>query len=286
MTSSTLVNGEWTDSVSVYDRGLAFGDGLFETLRYQQGRMPLLPYHLDRLRLGCTRLRIPLDEEALGGALTALVGQLRQAGEPRALVKLMVTRGPGGRGYTPPPRAEVRPTLILQWRPLAETDPQAVAGVTLQPCHTPIFPNPLLAGLKHLNRLDYVLAAQELPEDASVQGLLLDACGKLLECLHHNLFLLVDGRLKTPRLAEAGVHGVMRRLLLEHLAPQAGLEVLAEDLDVTDLAAAGEVFICNSVRGIWPVRGCLAHSWPVPGDVTAYLQSQVDQLFGTQAVMP
>jgi 4-amino-4-deoxychorismate lyase len=274
----TLVNGEWVDSISVRDRGLAYGDGLFETLRYQQGRIPLLSYHLERLRLGCARLRIPLNDKVLEDALALLIGRLEQQGETRTLVKLTVTRGSGGRGYMPPWPADTLPTLILQSQPLSNS-PTDAAGVALQLCHTRIFPNPLLAGLKHLNRLDYVLAAQELCEDPGLQGLLLDAQGRLLECLHHNLFLVVDGRLKTPRLQDAGVHGVMRRLLMEQLVPRLGLDVVAEDLEIADLAAADEVFICNAVRGVLPVACFGERRWTVPGDVTSQLQMGVDQVF-------
>jgi 4-amino-4-deoxychorismate lyase len=279
----TQVNGEWVDSVNVRDRGLAYGDGLFETLRYQQGHIPLLSYHLDRLRLGCARLRIPLNDHLLDDALAAFVRRLKQESAPRAVVKLTVTRGCGGRGYIPPRPADTHSTLILQSQPLASSDVAINAGVTLQLCQMRVFPNPHLAGLKHLNRLEYVLAAQELPEDPAMQGLLLDPHGKLLECLHHNLFMVVDGRLKTPRLQDAGVHGVMRRLLMERLAPQLGLDVFAEDLELTDLNGADEVFICNAVRGIWPVIGCAERQWTLPGAVTERLQICVDQLFEAPA---
>lgn len=274
----TQVNGKWVDSVSVRDRGLAYGDGLFETMRYQQGRMPLLSYHLDRLRLGCTRLRIPLNETLLEEALKAFICRLEEHGEPSALVKLTVTRGCGGRGYLPPWPADTEPTLILQSQPFSHSDSLAIDGVTLQLCHIRIFPNPLIAGLKHLNRLDYVLAAQELPEDMRIQGLLLDQKGRLLECLHHNIFLVVEGRLKTPRLQDAGVHGVMRRLLIERLAPELGLDVLAEDLVLSDLNGADEVFICNAVRGIWPVIRSTEQHWTLPGSVTSRLRISVHQL--------
>lgn len=274
----TQVNGKWVDSVSVRDRGLAYGDGLFETMYYQQGRLPLLSYHLDRLRLGCTRLDIPLNETLLEDALKTFTGRLEERGEQRALIKLTVTRGCGGRGYMPPLPTDTQPSLILQSQPVSRANSLATDGVTLQLCHTRIFPNPPLAGLKHLNRLDYVLAAQELPEDPNVQGLLLDSTGRLLECLHHNLFLVADGRLKTPRLQDAGVHGVMRRLIMERLAPQLGLDLITEDLTLSDLNAAEEVFICNAVRGIWPVIRSDEQHWILPGRVTGRLQTCVDQL--------
>jgi len=280
----TQVNGEWVDSVNVRDRGLAYGDGLFETFLYCQESIPLLGYHLDRLRLGCTRLRIPLDEHLLENALAAFVLRLKQQEAPQAMVKLTVTRGCGGRGYIPPWPADTYSTLILQSQPVA-TSVVTNTGVTLQLCQTRIFPNPHLAGLKHLNRLEYVLAAQELPEDPNIQGLLLDSQGRLLECLHHNLFLIVDGRLKTPRLQDAGVHGIMRRLLMERLAPELGLNVVAEDLELTDLNSADEAFICNAVRGIWPVVASAERQWTQPGAVTMRLQAHLEQLFNALATI-
>lgn len=273
----TLVNGEWVEIIGVSDRGLAYGDGLFETMRYQRGRIALLPYHLERLFLGCTRLRIPLSDKLLEDSLAAVTGRLSNLREASALIKLIVTRGSGGRGYAPPWPDETHPSIILQFRPLPPEDAPP-SGVVLQPCRSRIFPNPLLAGIKHLNRLDYVLAAQELPEDHGVQGLLFDPQARLLECLHHNLFLVADGRLRTPRLQDAGVHGVMRRYLLEQLAPAMAIEALAEDLVLEDLLSADEVFICNSVRGIWPVASCGDRRWLSPGDMTLRLRAELERI--------
>jgi 4-amino-4-deoxychorismate lyase len=275
----TWIDGEWLDVIHVRDRGLSYGDGLFETLRYQGGRIPLLRWHMQRLQAGAVRLRIPLDLTKVENGLSAVTGRLEQSGVSLAVLKILVTRGCGGRGYAPPSPADTRPTVILQSHPWPDSGTFAQTGVVLHTCHTFISANPLLAGIKHLNRLDYVLAAQDLPQDPSVQGLLLDSEGKLLECLHHNLFLISGDRLRTPQLRKAGVHGIMRRLLMEQLAPQLGLSCIAEDLDPQDLAAADEVFICNSVRGLWPVRAWDKQTWISPGAMTSQLQLRVEEIF-------
>src|SRR5688572_20503004 len=132
----TQVNGNWVDSVSVRDRGLAYGDGLFETMRYQQGHLPLWTYHLDRLRLGCTRLRIPLNETLLEHSLKSFISRLEEQGVSSALVKLTVTRGCGGRGYAPPWLADTQPSMIFQSQPISGSGSLATSGIALQLCHT------------------------------------------------------------------------------------------------------------------------------------------------------
>lgn len=271
-----MVNGEFVDCVGTRDRGFAYGDGVFETMRYRQGQIPLLSFHLERLQEGCIRLQIPVEPLAVRGAVQRFIQSL--SATTTAVVKLTVTRGSGGRGYQPPPVQEISATIILQTNPLSEAPAIAVSGVTLQECSRRIFRNPQLAGIKHLNRLDYVLAALELPQTVEVQGLLLDDDDKLLETLHHNLFLITDERLRTPPLLAGGVHGVMRKIVLQKIAP--GLQMVSreENLSLVDLLSADEVFLCNSVHGIWPVHCFSDRHWQTPGPVTARLQKIVDSL--------
>jgi len=270
----TMVNDTLTDRLEVGDRGLAFGDGLFETMRLSNGRIPLLPYHLDRLVDGCVRLAIPVTRSSIELSLDRFKAVLSI---PSCILKLTVTRGSGGRGYRPPAAVNTSPSLIWQSLPLLDTTSMAHDGVVLQLCHSPIYPNPLLAGLKHLNRLDYVLAARNLSDDPDVQGLLLDPQDNLLETIHHNLFLVKGGILKTPSLQVSGVKGVMRRLILERLAPAASIPVKEGNLALRDLRAADEAFIANSVRGIWPVRRFQEHKWEGAAPVTRLLQHSVEE---------
>lgn len=271
----TMINDAFVDRLEVSDRGLAFGDGVFETLRLSNGRAPLWSFHLDRLDVGCARLGITVSRAHLDASFQRFVSAI--PAETNAVLKLIVTRGSGGQGYRP--LKTCFPTLIWQCLPLANTAHLAREGVVLHRCQLPIYPNPNLAGLKHLNRLDYVLATKELPEIPDIQGLLLDHQGNLLEAIHHNLFFVKDHVLMTPRMSDAGVKGVMRRLILERIAPACSIIVREDDLPVDALIQADEVFLSNSVRGVWPVKGFEQKSWVVPGIVTAQIQSQVEEIF-------
>lgn len=273
-----MVNGKFIDRLSVQDRGLAYGDGLFETMRMQRRRVPLLRYHLDRLALGCSRLRLNISPVDIRHSVELFIEALPQDVD-LAIVKLVVTRGAGGQGYKPPGAEHQVPTMVLQSLPLNYSAVFSREGVTLEPCRSRLYDNPLLAGIKHLNRLDYVLAAQELPDDPHIQGLLLNVAGNVVEAIHHNIFLVKNTVLFTPRVSRVGVAGVMRRAIIEKLSSLVVSVVKEEDLPMNELGAADEVFICNSVRGIWPVRRCGDLTWMVPGPITSALQQAAENLF-------
>lgn len=273
----TMINDVFVDQLDVKDRGLAFGDGVFETLLLSDGRTPLLQLHLDRLEAGCAQLAIPLPRKHVQTSLQRFLAALPR--DATAIIKLIATRGVGGQGYRPPGIEESHPSLIWQCLPLQDTRHLAQGGVGLHLCRLPIYPNPHLAGLKHLNRLDYVLAAQELPQTPGIQGLLLDSKGNLLEAIHHNLFFVKNRVLMTPRMSESGVKGVLRRLIVESLAATCSIPVREDDFPLEALAQADEVFLTNAVRGIWPVKQFQEKHWQAPGAITMQLQSLVEEVF-------
>lgn len=259
------VDGHPAESLSIKDRGLAYGDGLFETIAVRAGRPPLLEYHMARLADGCRRLCIPLDLPLMRTELLAF-----SAGLGEGVVKLMVTRGEGLRGYAPPPVA--LPRRILQ-SGLFPGYPEANAeqGVQLFPCATRLAEQPLLAGLKHLNRLEQVLARAEWQGGEFAEGLMRDQSGRVIEGVFSNLFLVAGGVLVTADLSRCGVAGVMRAALLD-AARAEGMAVDVRDVDYEELFQADEVFLCNSLFGIWPVRSVTGHHWPV-GPLTRKLQA-------------
>lgn len=264
------VNGAPGDLLSVRDRGLAYGDGLFETLAVRGGRIRLLPRHLARLAEGCRRLSLPLDLALVEAELTTFAAQ---AGE--GVAKLLVTRGEGQRGYAPPEPCQ--PLRILQSAPLPQYPvAHAEQGVRLFPCATRLAEQPLLAGLKHLNRLEQVLARAEWQGGEYAEGLMRDVHGRVIEGIFSNLFLVRDGVLLTAELSRCGVAGVMRAEILE-LALSLDLPVAIRDIAYDELLAADEVFLCNSLYGIWPVRALQAQHWPV-GPLTRKLQGILDDL--------
>ena len=245
--SRAIINGRMTDCVAPTDRGLLYGDGLFETIAVVEGEPGHWQQHLQRLRAGCARLGIEAVDELL------LAEECRQLvdGVGRAVVKIIVTRGSGGRGYRVPARPA--PTRILQlhdWPELSVLCAQQ--GVAVRICDIRLGHNPRLAGIKHLNRLEQVLARQEWDDTGIMEGLLLDSVGNLIEGTMSNLFLVKDEVLLTPDLQRCGVAGIMRSQVLE-LADQLSIHAEICQLGMADLHEAGEVFICNSLIGIWPI---------------------------------
>lgn len=274
---SPLVNGKWSSAIDVQDRGLAYGDGLFETVLWYQGDLPHWPRHLDRLRRGCERLDIPFEADVIQAQLKLFLQSLAERADTphKAIIKLILTRGVGGRGYTPLSAAAIRPNLVVQVLPY-QTSPWAETGVELVPCRMRLSQNASLAGIKHLNRLEYILAAKDSGDlSEGVFPLLQDTADRVIETLHHNLFIFRNQQLWTPDLQACGVEGVLR----EHLVAHSPFSVQVARLSLADVLAADEVFICNSVRGIWPVNRFMDRQWPI-GEVTLRLQQDLRQRFG------
>ncbi len=232
------------------DRGLAYGDGLFETLSYQDGQCALASWHWARLLSGCQRLSIPLAEGPLLNDLQLFLSNLKkQKNRLDGIVKLIVTRGSGGRGYVPPNEPQV--TLIWQWFPLVESLVEAQEGVALSVSEIRLARQAQLAGLKHLNRLESVLAGRAASE--GYIPLLLDTNDLVVETLSHNIFLVRAGVIITPGLTHCGVEGLLKQFMQHKLAPSLNIKMQEENIYLDQLMAADEIFIGNSVRGFWPV---------------------------------
>ncbi len=245
---AVLVNGVATQTVGFSDRGLHYGDGLFETLALEAGQPLCWEQHMARLADGCQRL----------GLLPPSLALLREeslrvsAGLETGVLKLIVTRGSGGRGYRPPADAQpVRIVMAYPWPSYPAENSEV--GVRVRICHTRLGRNPALAGIKHLNRLEQVLARNEWDDPSIAEGLMLDEAGQVLEGTMSNLFVVSRERLFTASLETAGVAGVMRRIIMES-APALGYRVTECTLSPEDLSTADELFLCNSLIGIWPVR--------------------------------
>jgi 4-amino-4-deoxychorismate lyase len=262
-----LVNGAPEESVPVTDRGLLYGDGVFETVRVVAGRMPLWPLHRERLHRGADRLGIGVDVGEIERQLRAVSADIADA-----VVRVTVTRGDGPRGFAPPTTAMPRIVCALYAPPRPHASAQR-DGVRVRVCSTRLSEQPLLAGIKHLNRLEQVLARREWPSgsssDASAhfdEGLMLDLEGRLVEGTFTNVFMLVEDRLVTPELSRCGVAGVMRRYLLEQRPGVGQFAPEVRDLRLAELVRADECFLSNSVSGIWPVRTIViddsAHTMP------------------------
>jgi 4-amino-4-deoxychorismate lyase len=271
MPDMTLINGQQSSQISAQDRGLLYGDGLFETLAVRNGRPLLWGRHMHRLALGCTRLGIiapDLDN------LSAEVLDICQ-GAQQAVLKIIVTRGYGQRGYRG--LSSEDPTRIIMLHPWPEYPAGfKQQGVAVRVCSTRLGRNPLLAGIKHLNRLEQVLARNEWDDLSIPEGIMLDSAGQVVAGTMTNVFLVRDGRLLTPDLSQCGVAGIMRELILE-TAAQMALSVTITELNLRDMTNMQEIFLCNSLIGLWPVRELDGTSIPL-GPVTRHVAACLDEL--------
>ncbi|GMU45344.1 MAG: hypothetical protein AMXMBFR26_01260 [Porticoccaceae bacterium] len=241
MSRHGLVNGVVADVVPADDRGLHYGHGLFETMRLSAGGIPLWSRHRGRLLRDAVALGIPCEAAVIDRELQVALARWPREG----VVKLIVTAGAGGAGYRT--EAPLRANRIFGYRP----PPAPRAPLRAQLCRHRLADNPQLAGIKHLNRLDQVLAAREL--SPGTEGLLQDVAGQVVEGLSGNLFVKTAAGWRTPPLARAGVRGVMRELLLDEIFPVLGIPVVEHEVAVEEMFAAEALFLCNAVRGIEPV---------------------------------
>ncbi|TNF37260.1 MAG: aminodeoxychorismate lyase [Gammaproteobacteria bacterium] len=267
--SQCLVNGKFDKPIDCLDRGLHYGDGLFETIAYYNGKLRLWQGHMQRLNNACKRLGLPAVAEH---QWLDDIRQLATAGE-NAVFKLIITRGNSQRGYAAP--AETCVTRIVSKNPWPATMIQNnVDGIKMTICKTPVSINRVLAGMKHLNRLENVMARSEWSDQAIAEGLMLDDKGHVIEGTMSNLFAVRKGIILTPQLDRAGVQGVMRSALLEW-CEKLEYPHKETELSVDDLYHMDEIFMTNSVIGIWPVTAIEQHDFSV-GPVTRLIQNTFD----------
>lgn len=271
------------------DRGFQYGDGLFETLRIRNGQPQHWLRHMARLVSGCERLGIATpnleclraEAESLSRAFVDGRGT-----DAQGVLKITITRGSGGRGYATKGVLEPTRVLAISQAPKFPAS-HATLGVKLRLCEMRLGDNPVLAGIKHLNRLEQVLARAEWDDPDIAEGVLLDNNNNIIEGTMSNLFCvqMAEGAqptLLTPALSRCGVRGVTRERILD-AAAQFNIPYRETDLQLSDLQQAAEVFISNSLIGIWPVRLFMQrgdqHEYE-PGPVTRRLSSALENATG------
>lgn len=248
------------EMVSATDRGFTYGDGLFETVRVHHGNASLWHRHLSRLHDGCARLHLAHpDEKRLHAEVMRLCDGLDDA-----VVRITLSRGPGERGYALP--AEPRQTIVVASSPLVLDRAAYEQGIAIRLCDTRYGDQPLLAGMKHLNRLEQVLARAEWSDTSRSEGLMRDLSGNVISATAANLFVVLDGRFVTPPVDRCGVAGVARAEVM------ACRQVRVEAVSLEQLVKADEVFLTSAVRGILPVRAFAGRTWS-PGPLTRALQT-------------
>ena len=261
-----LVNGECREHIEISDRGFQYGDGLFETIAVLNGQPVFFDRHIDRLKAGCRRLYIPFP----GTELLAFEAQKLSEHSSNAVLKLILTRGSGGRGYRQPD--VIQATRALSLHPFPDYPGSYKAqGIVARFCDTRLGLNPALAGIKHLNRLEQILARAEWTDPAIQEGIMLDINGHIIEGTMTNLFYVKNHTLYTSGLIFTGVAGIIRGILMAISSIQ-GISSIEHAFTQDELLSADEVFVCNSIVGIWPVRQIEKTRFPV-GEITRQLQT-------------
>ncbi len=241
-----LINGQCGDSIAVLDRGLQYGDGLFETIAFIHGNAPLWDRHMARLAAGCMALVLPQQDASRLAHEARQLLQSDDALSGRHVVKIIITRGEHGSAYFP---REGEATRILYRRDWPQRVQQ---GIDLLRCQTRLATGSPFAGLKTLNRLEQVIAAAEIKKAGFQEGLLCDADGFMVEALMSNLFWLKQGVLYTPLLDRCGVSGVMRAEVIEQ-AEHFGMRVRKVRETPEVLMSAQAMFLSNAL-GLTAVR--------------------------------
>jgi 4-amino-4-deoxychorismate lyase len=264
----SLINGKPRHRISVLDRGLQFGDGVFETLAVINHRPCLWDYHLQRLQQGCQRLGISCPEESqlLQESLSLLENR------SPAVLKIIITRGESERGYKSD--SDAAPTRILNVNFWHGPD---FSPVKIAVSNHRLGDNPHLAGIKHLNRLEQVLARADCPDEA-YDALMQDQQGHVIEGIMHNIFVQKNKELCTPSLKHCGIDGVIRRLIVEQAQAQS-MPVSICKLNLEDILQADALYLSNSLSGIRAVSGIVGYDWKPSASDHPVVEQTIKNIF-------
>ena len=253
------IDGREGRELPLPDRGLDYGDGLFETLLLKQGAPLFLDVHLARLGRGLEILAFPALRGAIEKQLQQACDDITSREWPWTALRLTVTRGSGPRGYAPP--AESHPRIVITATRLQRDCTKLSLPLVLSTADIGWPEQPALSGVKHLNRLEQVLAAAQAQREGVDDCLMLDRDGNAVSTTSGNLFLCVDDTLLTPPLGRCGIAGTRRELVMRKWAPSIGLSVAEQHIEPTMITRAQEVFVSNSLIGLRPVASVPGVNW-------------------------
>ncbi|MGF1698846.1 aminodeoxychorismate lyase [Photobacterium makurazakiensis] len=244
-----LINGECQSQIAVTDRAIQYGDGCFTTMLVEQGQVQLWPFHLERLKK--TVRAFSLAEPDWSKVEANVLG-LAQRYPEKGGIKVLISRGSGGRGYSTQ-GCQLTQVVVSDFAWPAHYEQWQQAGITLGVCQQRLSISPMLAGHKHLNRLEQVLLKQETERLGFQDAVVLDANGCVMESVASNIFWRIGQTVYTPLLDLSGVHGVMRRHVIEIInALGYCLEFVKTPLE--RLLCADEIFITNALMALVPVN--------------------------------
>lgn len=258
-----LINGKQATTIEATDRGLHYGDGLFETIEIINEQPVFLTQHLQRLEAGCFVLKIPFPSKTL------LIDEVTQLckNTTHGVIKIMLTRGSGGRGYRQPEAISTTRYIALHPYPKYPGS-YKTKGIAARFCDMRLALNPMLAGIKHNNRLEQVLARAEWQDEVQ-EGLMMNLNGDVIEGTMSNLFVVKGDVLLTPKLDQAGVKGIIRQVIIDLCSAHA-IPLQQKVMSKECVLAADELFVTNSVLGIWPITQLQDCSYQV-GELTQRL---------------
>lgn len=260
-TQTSLINGSFEQAISALDRGFSYGDGVFRTMRVHNGLPVSWPFHYQKLVADCAAIGIVCPSaELLMADFQKLFEKELFLEDSYHVAKIIITRGEGERGYAPPVITVPTRVLIKSNMPKYASENYEY-GVQLRVCDTRLSDQPKLAGIKHLNRLENVIARMEWRNEAIFDGLLMDAHDNVIECTMSNIFMRVGNTLTTPDLSQCGVAGITRQRILG-LSKPLGLKITTEKITLPQLLQADEVVICNSLYGVFQVTRIENKTWP------------------------
>ena len=273
----SLINGEFSNHVSVIDRGLSYGDGLFETMSWSYLKdkkilgVEFWERHLERIKEGCsiTKIKLP-PTEILKNYKEKILRECLRKGIKSGVLKILITRGVGGRGYKF--EKDISPTIIFLSFPLRKIDKDTLnTGVKLRFCEFPMFENSILAGFKHLNRIDSVMARSEWEDDEFFDGVMLDNSENIIDGTMTNLFFSKNRVLYTPMIKNSGINGIMRQVVIDK-AKLFYNDICEIEIKKNNISRFDEMFVTNSVIKILPV----AHLGNKEFEITDATREMVD----------
>jgi len=248
MAAKNLINGKVFDQIEIFDRALHYGDGVFETIAIQDGKVLCFDEHLNRLEKGCKKIKIPVQDK------TIIKNEILSLTEntDRAVVKIIITRGQGGRGYKIPDNIES--TRIISLFPWPDYSSElSIFGIKTKLCNYRYSNNPVLAGIKHLNRLEQILARAEWGDKKIIEGIVMNSDNYIIEGTMSNIFCILEKTLYTPDLSLCGIEGIVREKII-NLADKLKFKIEIKKITLDFLLNAEEIFMCNSLIGIWPIN--------------------------------
>ena len=256
----SLINGIFKKNISVLDRGLAYGDGIFETMNWRVSKpnkvqiygVEFWERHLERLKIGCNKIKLPMpSKDLLNSYKNKILKKSLESNINSGVLKIIITRGVGGRGYKY--ESNLKPTIIFLSFPAKTIDQKLYnTGVKVKLCKTDILENKRISGIKHLNRLDSVIARSEWNNNY-FEGLFLDKSGNLLEGTMTNIFFIKNKILYFPNLKSCGIEGIMSQVIKEktNLFFEGFME---RNLKFSEINNFDAMFLTNSIIKVVPVK--------------------------------